>query len=69
MEPLKLNKPWDEVKEKLKETNISLTDADLHYVPGQEEELLERLGKKLHKNRTEMKGLIESLSANSGKAG
>ncbi|HTD94778.1 MAG TPA: hypothetical protein VK644_13230 [Chitinophagaceae bacterium] len=68
MEPLKLKKPWDEVKEKLKETNISLTDDDLEYTPGQDDDLLERLGKKLHRNKAEVKGLIESLSTNSGKA-
>lgn len=65
---LKLEQPWQEVKEKLKETNISLTDEDLEYSPGKEDQLLEGLAKKLHKSREEVKALIESISANSGKA-
>ena len=43
---LKLEAPWEEVKEKLKEVNGDLTDEELEYVPGQETVLLEGLGKK-----------------------
>ena len=64
----KLQKPWEEVKETLKEINLSLTDDDLAYEPGQEDALLERLEKKLGKNKTEVKAIIESASANKGKA-
>ena len=66
---LNLTAPWDEVKEKLKETNIHLTDEDLTYQPGQEAELLERLQHKLNKPKEEIRGLIESISVNKGKAG
>lgn len=66
---LKLGASWDEVKEKLKETNINLTDEDLVYQPGNENELLDRLQKKLNKPRDEIRMLIESLSVNNGKAG
>lgn len=59
-----LTAPWEEVKEKLKETNINLTDEDLAYEPGQEDDLLERLEKKLSKNKAEIVLLIESVSAN-----
>jgi hypothetical protein len=65
---LKLQKPWERVKETLKEINIDLTDEDLAYEPGQEDELLERLGKKLRKSKVEIKAIIESASANKGKA-
>ncbi len=65
----KLDAPWDEVKEKLKEHNYSLTDEDLVYEPGKEEELLSRLEKKLGLSRAEVKALIESVSYNSGMAG
>ena len=65
---LKLERPWDKVKEDLKETNIQLTDDDLVYQPGQEDELLSRLEKKLKKSKTEIKALIESVSSNKGKA-
>ena len=65
---LKLQKPWDRVKETLKEINVDLTDEDLAYQPGQEEQLLERLEKKMKKSKDEIKALIESVSANKGKA-
>ncbi len=65
---LKLQKPWDRVKETLKEINVDLTDEDLSYQPGQEEQLLERLEKKMKKSKAEIKALIESVSANKGKA-
>jgi uncharacterized protein YjbJ (UPF0337 family) len=65
---LNLQKPWEQVKETLKEINVNLTDDDLAYQPGQEEELLARLEKKLGKNKEEVKGIIESASANKGKA-
>lgn len=65
---LNLQKPWDRVKETLKEINIDLTDEDLNYQPGQEDQLLERLEKKLHKPKDEVKALLESISSNKGKA-
>ncbi|MBL7734500.1 MAG: general stress protein CsbD [Chitinophagaceae bacterium] len=65
---LQLQAPWEQVREKLKEINIELTDEDLHYEPGKEKELLNRLQKKMHKSHEEIKGLIESVSANKGKA-
>ena len=65
---LKLQKPWERVKETLKEINVELTDDDLVYEPGQEEQLLERLEKKMKKSKAEIKALIESVSANKGKA-
>jgi hypothetical protein len=65
---LKLQKPWDRIKETLKEINIELTDEDLIYQPGEEEQLLERLEKKMNKPKTEIKALIESISFNKGKA-
>ena len=68
-ERLRLATPWDEVREILKETNIDLTDEDLAYQPGQEDELLERLQQKINKSKQEIRELIESVSANSGKAG
>ena len=66
---LRLSSPWEEVREKLKETNIDLTDEDLEYEPGKEDELLERLQNKINKPKEEIRVLIESLDVNSGKAG
>jgi uncharacterized protein YjbJ (UPF0337 family) len=65
---LKLEAPWDEVKEKLKEVNYDLTDEDLAYQPGQEEQLLKRLAKKMNRSSDEIRGWIESVSFTKGKA-
>lgn len=65
---LKLEAPWQEVKERIREVNYELTDEDLLYEPGEEEELLLRLGKKLAKSPEEIKGWIESLSHTTGRA-
>ena len=65
---LKLQKPWERVKETLKEINVDLTDDDLAYQPGQVQQLLERLDKKMKKSKAEIKALIECVSANKGKA-
>jgi uncharacterized protein YjbJ (UPF0337 family) len=65
---LQLQEPWDDVKEKLKEINTSLTDDDLTYQPGKEDELIQRLATKMKKKPDEIKALIESVSANRGKA-
>ena len=64
----KLQKSWESVKDALKEINVELTDDDLAYQPGQEDQLLERLEKKMKKSKAEIKALIESVSANKGKA-
>ena len=65
---LQLKAPWSEVKEKIKEVNVELTDEDLVYKPGKDEELLQHLGKKLDISPEDVKAWIESISANRGKA-
>ncbi len=65
---LKLNAPWSQVKELLKENNIDLTDDDLDYKEGKEDELLDRLSIKMKKDKLAVKEYIESVSANKGKA-
>jgi hypothetical protein len=67
-ESLHLEAPWDEVKERLKEINTNLTDDDLNYNPGDEERLLDHLASILHRSRESVRHLIESVSANRGKA-
>jgi hypothetical protein len=47
---LKIKTPWEEVKEKIKEANVELTDADLNYNEDQEKQLLEHLAKKMQKS-------------------
>lgn len=65
---LKLEAPWEEVKEKLKEIDSELTDEDLVYKPGDEIALLERLAKKMDRDVSFIKDWIESVSFNKGKA-
>ena len=66
---LNLKAPWEEVMEHMKENDIRLTDADLQYVPGQEEELLQRLEKILKRPRQNIIAYIESISFNTDLAG
>lgn len=68
MTQLNLHKPWNEVKELLKEVNSNLTDEDLYYEKGKEAELFTRLKKKINMSAEELKGWIESVSFNEGKA-
>jgi hypothetical protein len=69
MERLKLKSPWPDVKERLKENDISLTDEDLEYSEGEDNELLTRLSAKMKKSKDEVKQYIESISANEDKSG
>jgi uncharacterized protein YjbJ (UPF0337 family) len=65
---LHLKDSWENVKEKLKENDHRLTDEDLDYIPGNEDALLEKLSKKLHRSQEEVKDYVESISSNKGKA-
>jgi uncharacterized protein YjbJ (UPF0337 family) len=65
---LKLSSPWAEVKEKIKEANAEISDDDLSFEPGNEEGLISNLAKKMKMNHEDVRGWIESLSANKGKA-
>lgn len=65
---LTLHASWEEVKEKIKERNIGLTDEDLAYEPGQEDALLERLAKKMSRSKEDVKRFIESISYNTDMA-
>jgi hypothetical protein len=66
---LELKSPWTEVKEKLKEVNINLTDEDLNFQPGQEKEMIAGLARKMNMLDQEVKDWIESVASNSGIAG
>ncbi len=65
---LKLEAPWEQVKEMLKEVNADLTDEDLEYDTRQSNLLLERLSRKLNRSPEEIRTWIESVSHNKGKA-
>ncbi|MDZ4793051.1 MAG: general stress protein CsbD [Bacteroidota bacterium] len=65
---LALKKSWEEIKEKIKESNIELTDEDLLYDPGQESKLLKHLAQKMKRSPEEIQAWIESVSSTEGKA-
>lgn len=66
---LRLQVSWETVKERMKENDINLTDEDLEYIPGKEEELIQRLEKIMNKSRDQVVAYIESISSNEGLAG
>ena len=66
---INLEAPWETVKERIKESNIDLTDADLEYEPGKEDELLSRLERIMNKSRSYIIAYIESISSNKDLAG
>ncbi|CAG5018110.1 hypothetical protein DYBT9275_05930 [Dyadobacter sp. CECT 9275] len=53
---------WNEVKGKFKQQYADLTDDDLLYEEGKEDELLGKLQKKLGKTRAEVEDELERLS-------
>jgi uncharacterized protein YjbJ (UPF0337 family) len=58
---LKIKGNWDELKGKLKQKYAKLTDDDLLFVEGKENELLGRLEKKLGQTKEEIRSTIEKL--------
>lgn len=60
MSNLKLKGSWNVVKGKLKQDYGKLTDDDLTYAEGHEDELLGRLQQKLGKSKDEVRKIIES---------
>lgn len=52
---------WNEMKGKLKKKYADLTDNDLMYVEGREDETLGRIQKRLGKSRDEVEKLISDL--------
>ena len=58
---LKLKGGWNEAKGKVKQQYADLTDDDLKYEEGREDELLGRLQQKTGKNKDEVKRWIDDL--------
>jgi uncharacterized protein YjbJ (UPF0337 family) len=52
---------WDELKGKLKQKYAKLTDDDLLFIEGKENELLGRLEKKLGQTKEDIRNAIEKL--------
>jgi len=61
MDKLEIKGNWNELKGKIKQKYADLTDDDLAYEEGKDEELLGRLQKKVGKGREELVSWIKSL--------
>jgi uncharacterized protein YjbJ (UPF0337 family) len=59
MDKLRFKGSWNEIKGKLKQQYGNLTDDDLLFDEGKEDELLGRLQKKLGKSKDEVRQMIE----------
>jgi uncharacterized protein YjbJ (UPF0337 family) len=61
MTTLKLKGQWNEIKGKLKQKYGQLTDDDLIFAEGKDDEFLGRLQKKLGRSKEDLRKEIESL--------
>jgi len=61
MNKLQIKGSWNEVRGKLKQSYGNLTDDDLVFAEGKDDELLGRLQKKLGKSKDEIRQMIERL--------
>lgn len=60
-EPFKITGNWDVQSKQLKEKYSQLTDADLKFEAGKENELLNRVENKLNKKREEVINIIKKI--------
>jgi uncharacterized protein YjbJ (UPF0337 family) len=61
MTTMNLKGHWNEIKGKLKQKYGQLTDDDLTFTEGKEEELLGRLQKRLGKSKEDVRSEIEQM--------
>lgn len=61
MEATKLKGKWNELKGKLKQKYADLTDDDLLFVEGKEDELYGRIQQRVGKSKEEVKKIISDL--------
>lgn len=59
---LRVKGNWNQLKGKLKEKYGELTDNDLTFLEGKEDQLIGALQKKLHKSREEVIRELETLA-------
>jgi hypothetical protein len=64
MTNIKINAEWEMIKLKVKRKYRDLTDADLAFIPGQEEELVTRLMKAIQKDRTYVEFMLKKMLLN-----
>jgi len=65
---LKIKGNWNELKGKLKQKYAKLTDNDLIFAEGQEDELLGRLEKRIGKSKEEISKQIEEWQSTMDKS-
>lgn len=58
-EPFKMSGNWRNQCQLLQDKFAQLTDADLNYVEGKEEELLDRIEARIHKKRDEVINILK----------
>ena len=61
MNTLQLNGTWNEVQGKLKQKYAQLTENDLKFEEGKEDEMIGRIQKRLGKTKEEIKKEIENF--------
>ncbi len=61
MTKLQMKGNWNEIKGKLKQKYAQLTDDDLTFVEGKDDELLGRLQQRLGRNKEELRREIEEF--------
>lgn len=61
MEATELKGKWNELKGKLKQKYADLTDDDLLFVEGKEDELYGRIQQRVGKSKEEVKKMISDL--------
>jgi uncharacterized protein YjbJ (UPF0337 family) len=61
MDNLRIKGNWNQIKGKLKQSYGNLTDDDLTYIEGKEDELLGRLQEKTGKSKDQLKKEINDM--------
>jgi uncharacterized protein YjbJ (UPF0337 family) len=64
MNKLEFKGDWNIAKGKLKQRFAKLTDNDLRYAEGQEDELMGRIQKRLGETREEVERIVREAAAN-----
>lgn len=64
MDNLRIKGKWNEVKGQLRQKFADLTDDDLAYEEGREEELLGRIQQKTGRTKDEVRAEIQRMSEN-----
>jgi uncharacterized protein YjbJ (UPF0337 family) len=64
MNKLELKGDWNIAKGRLKQKFAKLTDNDLRYTEGQEDELIGRIQKRLGETREEVERIVRDAAAN-----